>query len=241
MAAKLPSIRSGMPLTAAHVNALTDLARVADRPTSSSFGMTAHSQQLSFPPWQQGRAIIVAERFTLGKAGGIDCVYEFRFRYWNGLGGDSGISTSSSSSSTSSSSSSSSSGSSSDNSSGLEVPPGCLNLWETDESGHTLFVDMSDTNVHPLLGDKLTVYYHAQRGMYLPVGMESGPLIAKSIIAVSKSTLGVFNIYEGNSPLTVAYAFRREVAYVRIGAIKANKWAYLHWHGAWWEAYPWEC
>lgn len=157
-------------LSAKEINALNADARNTRQPRTNAFGLLKDGQSLVPPPFHLRWAIVVAEEFELGRADGIDGLYEIRFRYFDDSDGelDAQADSSDSSSSSSSSSSSESSGSNSDGG----APN--VSLWKTDEDGGVHFLDATVNDLHFNEGDLLAVYWDDQRDTWLPSGGGGG-------------------------------------------------------------------
>lgn len=169
-----PDVKVGDRLTADHVNRINEVCRALTRGHPGSFSFGQGNSRSSYPPFEQRRAIVVAEDYELGVAKGISGIYEIRFRFYNSTESvdEESSAVDSSSSSSSSSQSSLSSGSQAD-----EPPPG----WATDYDDVTHFLDMREMDETLAEGDKLTVYYDQQRGMYLPASAPGGRALSLAV------------------------------------------------------------
>jgi hypothetical protein len=152
MTRHLPNKQSRQRLAADHANTLTEIARRAETPHGNSFGLKRNRQTIALSQWAQRRAIIVAEDFDLGGAGGVIGIYEARFLYW--------------ADDTSDDDSANSSSSSSSQHSSAQPPTG---EWLTDETGDPVFVDGIDESEGFQVGDKIIIYFDDQRNMWVPI------------------------------------------------------------------------
>lgn len=179
----IPGKKPGERLSAEHVNTLSRIAGDYDGSTLSpgAYATGLGGRRAGFPPFMQRRVIVVSEEWDVGEAGGAPGLYEIRFRYFSGT--DLITDTADESSSSSSSSSS-----------GTEEH---AEGWQTDDEGDPYFLDARDSGDVFAAGDKLTAYWDAQRGMWIPASAPggSGVLLVRSVGSISKGSLGQLTKY----------------------------------------------
>lgn len=223
----LPNKRRHGKLSALHVNDLNRVGHRAEMGDSNRMGLLSLLTRPHPTDYHQRQAIVVSESYPVGQADYTEGLYEIRFRYYPA--NDALVSDNSSSSSYSSQS-------------GHAPSQTPTSPWETDDDGYPHFMDAREANTSFSVDQRALVYFDKQRGMWLPVNQGTGDiLVAKSDAAISKGDSGTFSIYDGTSPVNMFDTNRNKEAYMRIGSIKINKWAYLRKINTWWEAFPWEC